>query len=174
MSFNKSNYSIGTLFRLVTPSNLTLRYQNFFTDNSGVFLFNSESYNYLPIAYDPPNRNITGNNQDVQIALPLLPEIINILIGNNYFKYSVIDAYIISLDFPVTPVLSQDRLVISSYQITDSGDSGGVILIAQSPFNAVNGQFPRLVYTTGLGNISNDIAPIGYLPELPLAGVRGF
>jgi hypothetical protein len=166
MVFTRSDYIIGHLFKLTTSEGATYRIQNFWSDNNGVFVFNSEDYQYLPVTYDPPQRNITGNNQDTELALPLSPTLVNLLIANNYFRYSILEAFIISQDFPVTPVIAQDKLVITSYQLVDSQDTGGLVLICQAPFNAINGEVPRLTYTTIR---QGEPVLIGTVPEVPLS-----
>ena len=168
MSINRSSYAIGTLIKITTPQNNFYRYQNFYQEDNGIFNFNLEEYRYLPIYYDPPNRNITADNQDVQIKIPLTPTTIQVTLANDFFRYSTADAFVLPVDFPSSPAIAQDKLVISSYQIVDSDSDGGIILIAQSPFNAVNGNFPNLVYISGRNTgLLNGIAPIGYIPEVP-------
>jgi hypothetical protein len=169
---NQSSLIVGTFFKLVTVEGVTFNFQNFWRDDQGVYVYAGEDYNFLPIEYNPPERNITLDNAETQINLPVTTEIISILEANNYFIEAIVEIYIMLQGFPSVPLIAQDKAMISSYSIQDSkeSDSGALTLIISSPFNAVGGNFPNLIYTTGFVGSSNII---GYIPEVPVSNNPG-
>lgn len=166
---NRSRLIVGILFKLETVEGVTFRFQNFFQDNDGVLLFDLEEYQYLSIEYNPPERNISLDNFENQVTLPALPLIISLLEAHNYFLESLVTTKIILQGFPsVPPIISDDKGIISSYNIQDAEKgSGGVTLVIQSPDNAVNNQFPNTFYFAGFSKEA--LALTGYLPVVPLS-----
>lgn len=164
---------VGILFSVETDEGVSFNFQNFFKDNNGVFTYEFTDYNYLPIEYDPPERNTNLDNFENSIALPAIPLIINLLEAYDYFINAVVDTKIILRGFPTIPIIAQDKCVITSYTIQDnSKGSGGVSLVIQAPDNAVNSSFPNLFYFTGFSNQGMNL--VGYIPNVPISNAANF
>jgi hypothetical protein len=169
---NQSQLIVGTLFKLETVENVTFRFQNFFKDNGGIFIYGLEEYSYLPIDYNPPEKNINLDNFENNITIPAIPLVINLLDAYDYFLDAVVDIKIMLQGFPTTPLIASDRCVISSYSIQDSQEgSGGVSLVIQAPDNAVNSSFPNTFYFTGFSNQGLNLT--GYIPNVPISNNVG-
>lgn len=165
MITNQTNAAVGVIFSLTTTQGLIYYFQNFYRE--GTFLFNGNEYVFAPITYSPPEKNTTRGAGNAEISLPILPEILEILISNSYFKDSVIEAYIITEDFPSAPALQQSLIVVNSYSIEDGGKEGKIKLSCGKRTNAITGVFPNVFFTTGFGS---NYQLIGYIPEIPLSG----
>ena len=169
MELNQSRLIVGVLLVIETTTSQVFRFQNFFKDNSGIFNFENHVYNFLPIEYNPPERNINLDNFENTINLPAIPEIINLLESYNFLINASVESKIILQGFPNVPVILDDIAVISSYSIQDgSGDSKpGVSLVLQSPDTAFNNLFPNTFYFTGTSPTNLDL--VGYIPNVPLS-----
>lgn len=169
---NQTRLIVGTLFKVTTIEGVSFYFQNFFKDNNGIFTYDLEDYSYLPIDYNPPDRNITLDNFETNITIPAIPIIINLLNAYNYFLDAIVDIKIMLQGFPTTPLIASDKAVISSYSIQDSEKgSGGVTLVVQSPDNAVNSSFPNTFYFTGVSNQGLNL--VGYIPNVPISNNVG-
>jgi hypothetical protein len=166
---NQSQLLVGTLFSVETFEGVKFYFQNFY---KGTFTYGFDNYEYLPIEYSPPERNINLDNFENQIIIPAIPAIMTLLDAYNYFLDAIVDIKIMLQGFPTTPLLANDRCVISSYSIQDGGGSGGVSLVIQAPDNAVSSSFPNTFYFTGASNQGLNL--VGYIPNVPLSNNVGF
>jgi hypothetical protein len=168
---NRTSIIVGTLFKLITLEGVTFTFQNFWIENEGVFTYDGIDYYYLPIDYTPPEKNITLDNTETEINLPVTPAIVAILEANNYFIQSLIEIFTMLQGFPTVPLLPADKATVSSYSIRDDKEGGGgLTLIISSPFNALTGKVANLIYTTGFTGTSGII---GYIPEVPVSNSSG-
>lgn len=165
---NQTALVVGTFFTLTTVEGVVFNFQNFWsTENNGIYTYDSQDYQYLPIEYNPPERNITLDNAETQIVLAVNTDMISILEANNFFINAVVEIFIMLQGFPTVPLIAQDKATISSYSIQDVKEgTGGLALVINSPFNAISGKIPNLIYTTGFIGNSNII---GYIPEVPVS-----
>jgi hypothetical protein len=161
----ENNAAVGVVFNLLTKEGIEYCFQNFLRGED--FLFKEKSYQFLPITYYPPEKNSTRGSGQAEFKLPNLPEILEILVVNNYFKDAEIEAFIITEDFPNSPLLQQARVIVNSYGIEEDSKEGKIRLTCGKRTNALNGQIPNVFYTTGFAGASNII---GYIPEVPLTG----
>jgi len=163
---NKTELIVGVLFKLTTVEGVVFNFQNFWQEDDGVFIYGNEEYLYIPIDYSPPEKNLTLDNAETTINLPITTELISILEANNYFIDAIVEPKIMLQDFPNVPLIADDKATISSYSIQDGEKGGGLSLLISSPFNALGGRIPNLIYTTGFEGNST---LIGYIPEVPIS-----
>jgi hypothetical protein len=162
---DRSENIVGIFLKLTSIEGTVYRFQNFLKDMD--FIYENDEYEFLPMEYNPPERNITLDNTETSLTIPAIPLIVGVLESNNFFINALIESFVILRGFPSIPVISEDKQVITGYQIKDIEDgTGGISLNIASPFNTVNGRFPNIFYSTGFGSLANQI--IGYIPEVPL------
>lgn len=159
---NKTKIVLGALFKIVTIEGSILTFQNFWQENEGKFLFEDDEYQYLPIEYQPPERNISLDNTEINLVLPVNKVLINLLENYNYFKNAEVQAYLVLDGFPNVPIIAMDRGEITSYQIQESKEGTAINIVISSPFDLTNGRVPNLIYTT---NFNNEFNVIGNIPE---------
>lgn len=163
-SYNSSQYSLGFLINIETVDNNNYFYQNFQREED--FIYDDNIYQYLPIEYNPPTRNITMDSESTTVSLPCIPLILAIVVTNNYFKDASVLVTQLQYDFPTTPPINSDLQIISNYSFQESDDNSNIIFTLESPFNVITGKLPNLYYSTGYNNSAVNL--IGYVPESPL------
>lgn len=156
---NSSNIRVGIYLKIITPEFSEYYYQNF---SKLAKQTSGQNWDYVPIDFTPPARNLDLDNTSAKAILPNVPEIRQAIEQNNGFRDAIVETQCIFPDNPDASPYSLDLMVIQSTRI--SGMSIEINL--QSPFSAVAGRFPSIYWTTGTSASGLEIT--GFVPEVPV------
>lgn len=156
---NKSQNRIGIYLKITTPEFSEYYYQNFSKTTQQHL---GQNWQFIPIDFTPPARNLDLDNTSAKAILPNLVEIRQAVEQNDGFRDSIVETQCVFPDNPDANPYALDLMIVQSARI-----SGVVIEInLQSPFSAVAGRFPSSFWTTGTSASGLEIT--GFVPEVPV------
>jgi hypothetical protein len=159
MEINKSSVRVGLFIKIITPEYSEYYYQNFSTED---VIESGKTYNFVPIDFTPPARNLNLDNVSATVILPNLPDIRQAVEQNDGFRDAIVESKCMFPDNLNISPYAYDLMVVSGSKV--SGMSIEISL--RSPFSAVTGRFPSTFWTTGRSAVGLNI--VGFVPEVPI------